>query len=159
MTQEEFQDNFKCLHDVAKAKLLEATGDASLKPLFVYDNVALQKTANYGAMSIERTQHVQTPPHSPDFNKPIEHCWNQIKSKVLSKLYRAYDVELTAALAQQMVQEAWNEIKRDSIRRDVESLKDTWLIVKTPTNNEVTTSRNEQIQGSGGDYPGTSTYR
>lgn len=144
---------------MAKAKLLEATGDATLKPLYVYDNVALQRNADYGAMGIDWWDHVETPAHSPDFNKPIEHCWNQIKSKVLSKLYQAYDEPLTPAKAQQMVQEAWNEIKLDSISKDVESLKDTWLIVKTPTDREVITSRGEKMQGTGGDYPGTSSYR
>jgi hypothetical protein len=57
------------------------------------------------------------------------------------------------------VLEAWNSITLNSVKRDVQSLKDTWLIVKARLGVEVLTSKNEKIQGSGGDYPPSSTYR
>ncbi len=66
---------------------------------------------------------------------------------------------LTPALAQQWVVEAWNSITQESVKKDVESLKDTWLIVKTRLGETVTTSKKEKVQGSGGDYPPSPVYR
>jgi hypothetical protein len=68
-------------------------------------------------------------------------------------------VLLTPQLARQWVLEAWNSITLESVKKDVESLKDTWLIVKSRLGVEVITSKNERIQGSGGDYPPSATCR
>lgn len=159
MTQLEFIDNMKCLDEACTAALRNATGRPDITPLYVYDNVALQKGASLADMGLSRHQHVKTPPHSPDFNKPIEHCWNQIKNKLLSKIYQAHTTELTPALAQQWVRDAWSQITVDSVKQDVESLKDTWLIIKTRKGRWFKTSKNEDVEGSEGDYPASSTYR
>lgn len=159
MTQEEFIDTMKCLDEKCTAALRAITGDPTITPLYVYDNVALQKNAKLSDMGLTRHQHVQTPQHSPDFNKPIEHCWNQLKNKLLSRIYQEYDAQLTPAMAQQWVKEAWDQITVASVKKDVESLKDTWLIIKTPLGQTVMTSKREQIEGSEGDYPSSSTYR
>lgn len=132
------------LNKVCTEKLRAATGDPNIKPLYIFDNVALQAYASYQEMGIKWHQHVKTPGHSPDFNKPIEHCWNQIKRKLLNRVYESYDVMLTPALAQQWVVEAWNSITQESVKKDVESLKDTWLIVKTRLGETVTTSKKEK---------------
>lgn len=155
----EFIDTMRELNRQCTAALRAATGNLDVKPLYIYDTVALQQNAKYAPMGFDRAQHVATPAHSPDFNKPIEHCWNQIKRKLLDKVYHSHKVLLTAALARQWVLEAWNSITLESVRKDVESLKDTWLIVKSRLGVEVITSKNEKIQGSGGDYPPSATYR
>jgi hypothetical protein len=155
----EFIDTMRELNRQCTPALRAATGDPEATPLYIYDTVALQQNAKYAPMGIDHTQHVKTPAHSPDFNKPIEHCWNQIKRKLLDRVYRERNVSLTPALARQWVLQAWNSITLDSVRRDVESLKDTWLIVKSRLGVEVITSKNEKIQGCGGDYPPSATYR
>jgi hypothetical protein len=156
LTMAEFIDTMKELNRQCTAALRAATGDPEATPLYIYDTVALQQNA---PMGIDWTQHVKTPAHSPDFNKPIEHCWGQIKRKLLDRLYWEHNVLLTPELAREWVLEAWNSITQDSVERDVKSLKDTWLIVKSRLGVEVTTSKNEKIQGSGGDYPPSATYR
>lgn len=159
MTKEELIANMKCLHERCTAALLAATGDPTITPLYIYDNVALQKGAKMRDMGLTCHHHVKTPAHSPDFNKPIEHCWNQLKQKLLTMVYQACDVRLTPAMAQQWVQDAWDSITIVSVKKDVESLKDTWLIIKTPAGQTVLTSKRQPIEGSEGDYPSSSVYR
>jgi transposase len=159
MVREEFIDTMKCLDARCKAALAQATGDPTITPLYVYDNVALQKGAKMSDMGLSRHQHVETPQHSPDFNKPIEHCWNQLKKKLLTKVYQAYDAVVTPELAQTWVLEAWNEIDRAAVARDVKSLEDTWSIIKTPSDQTFLTSKKEKINGSEGDYPPSAKYR
>jgi hypothetical protein len=77
--------------------------------------------------------------------------------KLLDKVYHSHNVLLTVELARQWVLEAWNSVTPESAKKDVESLKDTWLIVKSRLGVEVITSKNEGIQGSGGDYPLSAT--
>lgn len=149
----------KLLNEKCTQELRRCTGNADILPLYVYDNVALQKGAQLSDIGLAWHQHVTTPAHSPDFNKPIEHCWNHIKRQLLNRIYSSYDVELTPALAQQWVGEAWESITVASVDKDVKSLKDTWAIIKADLGVEVVTSKNEKIQGSGGDYPPSSTYR
>lgn len=159
MTRAEFTDTMRLLNEHCTAALRSATGDPNIEPLYIYDNVATQSTAVYRAMGFRKNQHVATPEHSPDFNKPIEHCWNQIKQKLLRRVYESYDVVLTPAMAQQWVLEAWYSITQPSVEKDVKSLIDTWLIVKTRLGVDVTTSKHHKIAGSGGDYPPSAEYR
>jgi hypothetical protein len=79
LTMAEFIDTMRELNRQCTAALRAATGNLDVKPLYIYDTVALQQNAAYAPMGFDRAQHVATPAHSPDFNKPIEHCWNQIK--------------------------------------------------------------------------------
>ena len=57
-------------------KLRAALHDPAAEPLYVWYNVALQDSAEYPDMGFARKE-VSVPPHSPDFNKPIEHAWDQ----------------------------------------------------------------------------------
>lgn len=159
MTKLEFERNMKLLNEDVTPKLRAALHDPAAEPLYVWDNVTLQDSAEYPDMGFARKNRVTIPPHSPDFNKPIEHTWNQVKSKILARLYRESDVELTPQMAQQWVAEAFLSTTTDSIQADVRTLPDTWRIVKSRTNVTVLTSKHEKVQGSDGDYPPSSSYR
>lgn len=159
LTREEFVDTFKLLHDKCTQELRKRTGDPTIEPLYIYDNVPSQKGAKMLDLGLKSKQHVETPPHSPDFNKPIEHSWNQVKRKLLNRIYQGYDVVMTPQLAQQWVQEAFFSITQDSVERDVKSLMDTWAIIQAPLGTWVKTSKGHEIQGAGGDYPPSAEYR
>lgn len=146
------------LHQQAPTDLKKESGDDTLTPLYVYDNVGLQRNASHHRMGIDRNLHVVTPTHSPDFNKPIEHCFNQIKQKLLNKLNAECDVECTPEIAQEWVAEAFYSIKTESLQADINSLKDTWAIVKARKDEVVTTTKGEEINGSDGDYIASSSY-
>ena len=159
LTREEFVDTFKLLDEKCTAELRTRTGDPTATPLYIYDNVNSQKGAKMTELGLRHKQHVKTPAHSPDFNKPIEHSWNQVKRTLLSRLYQGFDVQMTPQLAQQWVKEAFFAITQDSVERDVKSLMDTWAIIKAPLGTWVTTSKGHEIQGAEGDYPPSAEYR
>ena len=158
MTQEEFERNMRLLHEDVSVKLREELQDDTAAPLYVWDNVGLQAQAKYPRMGFTKKNRTTIPPHSPDFNKPIEHVWNQIKRKILVRLYQEVGVKLTAELAQEWVAAAFFSTTKESIQADILTLPDTWKIVKAPTDETVTTSKNEKVQGSFGGYP-PSSYR
>jgi hypothetical protein len=158
LTREEFVDTFELLNDKCTEELQNRTGDPTATPLYIYDNVNSQKGAKLTTLGLKHGQHVKTPAHSPDFNKPIEHSWNQVKRTLLSKIYAGYDVCMTPKLAQQWVQEAFFSITQESVERDVKSLMDTWQIIKAPLGTWVKTSKGHEIQGAGGDYPPSAEY-
>ena len=157
--QEEFEDVMWILHQQATSALRQSTGDPTIQPLYIYDNVGMQTNASHTRMGFSCFHHVVTPTHSPDFNKPIEHSFNQIKSKLLASLNMHSDVELTPQIAQKWVADTFLELSKESLQKDILSLHDTWLIVSSNADQMVTTSKGQQIQGSGGDYISSPVYR
>ena len=153
--QEEFEDVMAILHEQATT----ACAARGTTPLYIYDNVALQHNARYSRMGFMAADHMKTPAHSPDFNKPVEHIFNQIKNKLLDKLYHEYDTPLTPERAQKLVLEAFKSITKQSIQLDIESLTDTWEIVAADADDTVHTMKKENIPGADGDYPCSPTYR
>jgi hypothetical protein len=69
LTMAEFIDTRRALNRQCTAALRAATDHLDVQPLYIY--VALQQSAPYVPMGFDRAQHVATPAHSPDFNKPI----------------------------------------------------------------------------------------
>lgn len=130
------------------------------QPIYAFDNAPIHRAAmkKYPDM-VPASQYWSVPRYSPDFNKPIEHSWNQVKRKLLNRIYQGYDVVMTPQLAQQWVQEAFFSITQDSVERDVKSLMDTWAIIQAPLGTWVKTSKGHEIQGAGGDYPPSAEYR
>lgn len=153
--QEEFEDVMAILHE----KATTACAARGTTPLYIYDNVALQHNARYTKMGFKAADHMKTPAHSPDFNKPVEHIFNQIKTKLLNKLYHEYDTPLTPERARELVLDAFDSITKESIQLDIASLTDTWRIVAADAGDTVDTMKNEKIPGADGDYPCSPTYR
>jgi transposase len=50
------------------------------------------------------------PPHSPDFNKPIEHVFHQMKDLLREKLYNCTE-DVTAEMVQDWILEIWHDPK------------------------------------------------
>lgn len=126
------------------------------KPLYCFDNAKIQKGASNSRMGIAWHNRIEIPPHSPDFNKPIEHVFHQLKDLLREKLYNCTE-EVTAEMVQDWILEIWNEdrhgITKAAIARDVRSLKKTYLAVKTDKDVEVQHDDGSTVMGSGGDYP------
>lgn len=121
-------------------------------PLFCYDNAAIQKQARYNRMGFNFHQRIEIPPRSPDFNKPIEHVFNQVKEKLRDRLYECAE-PVTPHLVQDWVMDiCMNEISTASIAADVQSLEKTYLAVKTPQGIEVMCDDGTTLIGSGGDF-------
>jgi hypothetical protein len=157
--QEEFEDVMRILHEEATSSLRVAMNNPKAEPLYIFDNVAMQKKSSARRIGYSRFAHVKIPPHSPDFNKPIEHSFNQIKRVLLEKVNENCDLELINELAQEWVLDAFNNIATESLQRDILSLRDTWLIVSTPAHTTCCTSRNRHVVGSEGDYISVPLYR
>jgi beta-xylosidase len=151
-TQEEFEDNMVLISHLAH----QHWPNKKQKPLFCYDNAKIQDLASYSSMGIQWHQRIKIPPHSPDFNKPIEHVFHQIKDKLREKLYGCTEV-VTAEKVQEWILEIWNDhthgIRTASVAKDVKSLKKTYLAIKTRKDVEVRHDDGSLVLGSGGDYP------
>lgn len=126
------------------------------KPLFCYDNAAIQVGAHYQRMGFAYHQRVVIPTHSPDFNKPIEHVFHQIKDRLMERLYECAQ-PVTAQLVQDWILDIWaSDISTDSIAADAKSLKKTYLAVKTDKGVEVEHDDTTKVIGSGGDFAAAS---
>ena len=151
-TQEEFEDNMRLISNIAH----QHWPNKNRKPLFCFDNAKIQDGANYRRMGIHWHQRVKIPPHSPDFNKPIEHIFHQLKDLLRDKLYNCTEV-VTAELVQDWILEIWNNdiegITTAAIAKDVRSLKKTYLAVSTDKGVEVEHDDGSKVLGSGGNYP------
>ncbi len=151
-TQEEFEDNMVHISRLAH----QHWPNREPKPLFCYDNAKIQDEATFNRMRFRWHQRIKIPPHSPDFNKPIEHVFHQIKDKLREKLYGCTEV-VTAEKVQQWILEIWGDhqcgIRTASIAKDVKSLKKTYLAVATDKDVEVEHDDGSLVLGSGGDYP------
>ena len=70
------------------------------------------------------------PPHSPDFNKPIEHVHAQVDAAVHAWLLESRQSQpshkVTVEQSKAKVEEAFYNIPTSSIKADVESLPSTW---------------------------------
>lgn len=114
------------------------------KPLFCYDNAGHQAHALFARMGFSRHQRVEIPPHSPDFNKVIEHVFNHIK--------HAVSVQIDARMLQEWVRDAFSSISTASICKDVQSLVQTLTAVRAEEGRQACVD-GWFVVGAGGDYP------
>jgi hypothetical protein len=117
-------------------KLLQLRrAEAGLQPredwAFVYDNASVH--AELGCVCAGKVVVVHIPPHSPDFNKPIEHVWGQIDAHVHAWVRQRQQQQpgarITAAQLQAQVAAAFQGVSKDSVAADVASLPDTYEAV------------------------------
>lgn len=148
-TQEEFEDNMAMLH----GKVLYLRGAETWKPLYCYDNNRIQANAEFRRMYFACHQRVHIPPYSPDFNKPIEHVFHQMKDKLRVKIYQHNGPLEVKQLRKWVVEIFEQEISVDSIAKDVQSLKNTYLAVSTDKGCAKTTPNGHTVMGTGGDWP------
>lgn len=126
-------------------------------PLFVFDNNSIQKYSKNANCNIIWSQRVKIPPHSPDFNKPIEHIFNRIKEQLREKYLERMEV-IDAKTVQQWVREIFEKELlegewKDSVKNDVHSLKKTWLAVSLPKGVRKQAPDGTWVRGSGGGWP------
>lgn len=147
-TQEEFEDNMKLISAAATA-YREPHGK---KAMYCYDNNTIQKNAVWANCGITPKQKVSIPPHSPDFNKPIEHVFNRIKQQLRERIYSHVGV-LEPAMLQDWVVEIFYGLSAASIAKDVASLKRTYLAVSTDKGEQAEVLGGGTVVGTGGDWP------
>lgn len=127
------------------------------KPLFVFDNNKIQKCAHNSNMKIDWSQRVRIPAYSPDFNKPIEHTFHRMKDLLVDN-YLDKDEEIDGKRLQEIVYDIFkNQLTAgeyaDSIKKDVYSLKKTWLSVSLDKGVKKKAFDGLEVVGTGGDYP------
>jgi len=151
-TKEEFEDNMMLIAGIAH----QHWAAKNIKPLFCYDNAKIQNEASCSRMHIAWHNRIEIPPHSPDFNKPIEHIFHQLKDLLRDRLYNCTEA-VTAQKVQDWILEIWSDntagITTAAIAKDVKSLKKTYLAVKTDRDQEVKHDDGSKVLGSGGNYP------
>ena len=148
MTKSEFEDNMAALVEQEKPHW----PDPRQPPLFCYDNDKVQQIARLSKMGLKHWQQVDIPPHSPDFNQPIEHVFHTIKSELRDELY-AYGDVVDAKWVQDTVRKIFKGINKSSIVKNVDKLPLTFLAVKTNKGVTVTSSTGKKVVGTGGAYP------
>lgn len=148
MTIAEFEDNMTAMVQQEKP----FWRNPQQPPLFCYDNDQVQVKARLSVMGLKPWQRVEIPPHSPDFNQPIEHVFNTIKSELRNELYE-YNGVVDGKWVQDTVAKIFKKIKKSSIRKNVEKLPLTYLAVMTDKGVTVTSSSGKQVVGTGGAYP------
>jgi hypothetical protein len=153
--EQEFVDVMKILVQKATAEC----DDKGTTPFFVYDNNSTQAKAKPRVMGMGAGQYLSITPNSPDFNKPVEHTFHQIKKKLHNKMYAHSGEALTPEMAQHWVLEAFEAVKTTSLHKDIHSMPDTWSIVSKRKDESFTTSKGEQVSGTEGGYAEPAGYR
>lgn len=136
----EFKDVMKVFSEEA-AKVLEAefAGNQEmihmLQPIFSFDN----DHCHNGADDIVGPQGTEyrapLPPYSPDMHKVIEHSYHYLSQKMRGPLFRALWKEnnehhFSPTFWWKVVEDYYKKYKVEFIRKDIESLDDTyeWII-------------------------------
>jgi hypothetical protein len=145
---EEFEDNMT----IISAGAAEFQGQQGREALFCYDNTHIQGRAQFSKLGIQPQQKVSIPTHSPDFNKPIEHVFNLIKTQLRERIY-SHVGELKPAMLQDWVVEIFEGMSVHSIARDVASLKRTYRAVSTEMGVQVEVLGGGTVVGTGGGWP------
>lgn len=98
----------------------------------VYDNASIH--AEFEELCAGQAVLHAIAPHSPDFNKPIEHVWGQMEASkaawVEQQRGQTPPARVTPAAFRQAVQGFFDNITRESIAADVASLPATYAAVK-----------------------------
>lgn len=164
-TEEEFKDN---LYHICKA-WYSKTQDPII---FSYDNNKIQAGANISTLhhpdreqapiSIDvTTQKLELPTYSPDLNRPIEHVFGCVKTKIRQALYKHAPKYNKGATLQTLVWDevhAWFKKYPNSVKEDVGGLPMLWRVLSTPACVTFVDDAGHLHVGSGGDWP-MSIYR
>lgn len=148
MTTSEFEDNMKALAQQEKP----FWPDPKKPALYCYDNDRVQDLADMSKMGLKHWQRVKIPPHSPDFNQPIEHIFNRLKAELRNELY-AYGDVVDGKWVQEAMHRLFKQFSISSINKDVMKMPLTYLAIKTEKGVTVTSSSGKQVVGTGGAYP------
>lgn len=98
----------------------------------VFDNASIH--AEFAELCAGQVVVHPIAPHSPDFNKPIEHVWGQMEASKAAWIEQQRGQQAPAAITPAAFREAvrgfFNNITRESIAADVASLPDTYAAVQ-----------------------------
>jgi hypothetical protein len=131
ITTEEFNDILAELKQVLLSKRREARLKRGEKFIICVDEASVHKDAEQIlAPEMEKLPHA---PHSPECNKPVEHCHGQVDAKM-----KAWLVEWrrqhptgnpTPDQCKAAVADAFRSIPTASIAADVATMPDTWQAI------------------------------
>lgn len=138
---------------ILQGKVEYLRGAQTWKPLFCYDNNRIQAGADFKRMYFKKHQWVHIPPYSPDFNKPIEHVFHQMKQKLGDRIYHHTGPLEVQDLRQWVLDIFEKQISTASIAKDVHSLKNTYLAVSTDKGHAIKAPNGQTVMGTGGDWP------
>jgi hypothetical protein len=151
LTSEEFEDVMAKVASMARDGLAKK----GLTPLFSWDNAAVQRPASLDRMGITEAERVPLPDYSPDMHKVIEHMFGLLKPLVKKQVIMPSKAKVDALEAMALVKECWEYLghrTRKSIKKDVEGLKLTWLIISTPEGEPTRAVRGKTFTGTGGGW-------
>lgn len=118
--------------EVVEARKIDAGLARNERWIFAFDNARVH--SNAGNVMDNRVGKWPQPAHSPDMQKVIEHVHGQLDQHMQAwlKQQRAHNprarVELDAC--KQELVSAFNNLSTAAIKRDVDSLPDTWQAIK-----------------------------
>jgi hypothetical protein len=151
LTSEEFEDVMAKVASMARDGLAKK----GLTPLFSWDNAAVQRPASLDRMGITEAERVPLPDYSPDMHKVIEHMFGLLKPLVKKQVIMPSKAKVDALEAMALVKECWEYLghrTRKSIKKDVEGLKLTWLIISTPEGEPTRAVRGKTFTVTGGGW-------
>ena len=99
-------------------------------PIYSFDNAPVHQAANLQPLGIVGHRRAELPPSSPDMHKCIEHVFGTLTRAMNASLHRNPGLS-TAADYKAEVERLFNTIiTRESVQKDVSSLKDTYRAIK-----------------------------
>jgi hypothetical protein len=88
-------------------------------------------------------------------HKVIEHMFGLLKPMVKKEVIMPYKAKVDAVEAMALVKQCWQRLgdrTRNSIKKDVEGLKLTWLIISTPEGEPTQAVKGKTFTGTGGGW-------
>lgn len=149
-TAEEFEDVMQ-LAVVDTRQQMQELGDHPV-PKYSWDNNRINKSARLSAMGLQEGDVVPLPTYSPDFHQIIEHAIAQFKHALLAAVMEHSGQPMTAAKAQQLAVEVFEQFDAQSIAENEVSLVCCWQQVATPLGEQVKCYDGVWRNGTGGDW-------
>jgi hypothetical protein len=133
ITTKEFEDVMR--HFAEKAENVQDAFSSYFDgqgPFFAFDHATWHTAADLTPIGILEQHLHPVPVGSPDFQKPIEHCFGWLAKKFQDKLYTTSVAELsTPAQYRQCVYSLFHSIPTMYIKKDIRSLKSLYNVVMT----------------------------
>lgn len=143
MTAEEFAETVVEVKDESNACVLSHPEFYSKGgPYYSWDNAAWHQAVSLDQVGLTQGDKWQLPPNSPDMHKVIEHVVGNVKRALRDKLADNANITSAQQLRDAFVEVFYEEISKDSIRKDIDSLPNTYKHIH----------HTKQQGGSGGDW-------
>lgn len=98
-------------------------------PMISMDNDSIHEAAWGRMQALSKYKRAPLPPHAPDMHKVVEHCISYLKGQFTQRLAEMKGPRGQPEQYQQLLKDIFKTYTAQSIRKDVESLPDTYQAI------------------------------